>query len=41
MIRDYQDRYGEWRQERGITPHKVARVAIKWLDKKKAAATSQ
>jgi DNA gyrase inhibitor GyrI len=43
-IREYEECYGKlmaWRQERGITPKEVAHVAVKWLDKKKAAGTSQ
>lgn len=43
-IREYEECYAKlmvWRQERGITPKEVAHVAVKWLDKKKSAATSQ
>lgn len=43
-IREFEENYGKlmaWRQERGITPKEVAHVAVKWLDKKQAAGTSQ
>jgi hypothetical protein len=43
-IREFEENYGKlaaWRQERGITPKEVAHVALKWLDKKQAAGTTQ
>lgn len=43
-IREFEENYAKlaaWRQERGITPKEVAHVALKWLDKKQAAGTSQ
>jgi hypothetical protein len=43
-IREFEQNYAKlaaWRQERGITPKEVAHVALKWLDKKQAAGTSQ
>jgi hypothetical protein len=42
-IREFEDNYAKlsaWRQERGITPKEVARVAVGWLQKKQAAGTN-
>jgi hypothetical protein len=42
VVREFEEDYHKlalWRQEAGISPEEVARVAMKWINEKKANAS--